>query len=94
MYYTIMVTQIKKEKIVEYKAFQCKDGKIFDNVEDANIHEMVINKEAIYCPECNGTGHIYVEEWEENYHTGAPRKLLNSKNCPKCHGRKYLKIVY
>ena len=79
-----------RQKMVNYEVFICDDGKEFETEEEALLHDKLLRGEIKECPECHGKGRV--EEWKEweNYHTGAPERMLINPICDRCHGKGYL----
>ena len=79
-----------RQKIVNYDVYVAFDGEEFEKEDDCRLHEKLIRGEVKICPECNGEGRV--DKWEEweNYHTGAPERMLMHPYCDKCHGKGYL----
>ena len=43
-----------RQKVVKYPVYVADDGKVFDNREDALIHDKLIHGKIKECPECHG----------------------------------------
>ena len=78
-------------KVVTYKQYVAKDGKVFDNKDECILHEKKLRGEIIECPDCHGTGKVRVTEDYDDYHTGELRTMTYYPTCVKCNGKGYLK---
>ena len=82
--------KIEKTKEVKYNVYISDDGQEFNNEKDCIFHDRLINGEVKICEECNGSGEVKEEYWDENYHTGVEELYTRWNRCKCCNGKGYL----
>lgn len=84
-----------RQKTINYDVFIAVDGKEFEKEQDCIHHEKILLGERKPCPDCGGTGAVFVTEEYEDHHGGTIRSIDTETKCKTCGGKGYLekKIV-
>ena len=79
-----------RQKTINYDVFIAIDGKEFEKEQECIHHEKILLGERKLCPDCEGTGVVFVTEEFEDHHTGVMRSIDVKKKCETCGGKGYL----
>lgn len=84
-------------KVVEDVTYETTDGEFFKLIDEAILHQEVLDGKKKICPTCNGEGYEYYQK--EHFggfeNGGYPTSVTTEKRtCSTCTGRKYLELKF